>query len=129
VPRSYSVTATALAVGSPYKWIDNLLSRYDIAGVTGGRQGVERTISDEGLLRIELVRIASVELGLSVARAVEITRALDPSSSSFRYRGKSGTEISFPLREIADHLRARILDAIEAAPRVPRGRPRRHAAT
>ena len=129
MPRSYSVRTTALALGVPAKWIDNLLSRHGIPGVAGGRQGIERTISDEGLLRVEVVRIASLELGLSIARAIEVTRSLDLASPMHRYRVASGAEMSFPVREIADRLRARIIDAMEAAPRVPRGRPRRDATT
>jgi hypothetical protein len=121
---SYTVRIAALATGLSHKWIDNLLSHHTLPGVAGGRQGLERSISIQGMLAIELVRLATRELGVPIARAVEIATlvlAADPLGGPVRT--SSGIEITFPIAELERRLRERLVEAVEAAPKPPRGRP------
>ena len=122
--RAYSVRTAALALGVPTKWVDNVLFQHDIPGVMSSRQGVERSISDLGIRILEVVRITSQELGIPIPRAVEIAVAVS-STAGARFVTASGAELRFPLDVIDQRLRERLVDAIEATPRVPRGRPRR----
>ena len=123
---SYTVRMAALATGVSPKWLDNLLSHHAVPGVSGGRQGLERSISMQGILAIELVRLLSAELGTPLPRAVEIASAtLSTDGDPGVIRTASGLEIAFPLTEIARRLRERLVEAVEAAPSLPRGRPRR----
>jgi hypothetical protein len=116
----------ALATGVSPKWIDNLLSHHAVPGVAGGRQGLERSISMHGMLAIEIVRLATEELGLSIARAVAIaTKLLSTEPFGSTARTSSGVQIFFPIQELERRLRERLVEAVEAAPSVPRGRPRR----
>lgn len=122
---SYTVRMAALATGVSHKWIDNLLSHHAMPGVTGGRQGLERAISMRGILAIEIVRLATQDLGISIGRAVGIATdllATDPPQMSART--SSGIQIGFPIPELERRLRERLVEAVEAAPSLPRGRPR-----
>jgi hypothetical protein len=122
---SYTVRIAALATGLSHKWIDNLLSHHTLPGVTGGRQGLERAVSMQGMLAIELVRLATLDLGVPIARAVDIATLLlatDPPGASTRT--PSGIQIAFPVPELERRLRERLVEAVEAAPNPPRGRPR-----
>jgi hypothetical protein len=110
-------------LGVTTKWIDNVLSHYVVPGVTSARQGVERTVSDLAIRILELARIANQDLGVPMARAVAIAAAATGPDS--RFVSPSGVELRFPLESIERRLRERLMDAIEATPRVPRGRPRK----
>ena len=125
--RGYTVKAVALAIGVPNKWIDNLLSRHALPGVERSRQGVERRVSEGGLLAIELARMLHIELGVSMERAAELAReamnSRTPSGMSFAT--SSGLSLHFPVADIERRLRERMIDALEATARRRRGRPPR----
>ena len=124
--RSYGARITALITGVQTKWLDNLLSRHELPGVSRGRQGVARRISDPGLLAVELCRILNLELGVSLAQAAEIaTQCLRSSSDvELRYATPSGLLLSLSLPAARDRLRARTTEAIEMVADTRRGRPR-----
>jgi hypothetical protein len=125
--RSYSARLTALAIDVPYKWLDNLLSRHTISGVTKARQGIERRITDEGVQRIELCRILNLELGVSLERAVAVAAELMASrvGETLSYATPAGLSLHLSIALIERRLRDRIADAVEAVAQVPRGRPPR----
>ena len=125
--RSYDVRVTALALDVQHKWLDNLLSQHRIPGVEGGRQGVGRRVSDRGLLAIAVIRALSRDGGLPVSRAVRlVTLAPDPVPDEDVIIGIApGVELRVRLAELERRMRDRLAEAIEAAPRVPRGRPPR----
>jgi hypothetical protein len=131
VARTYSIKAIALAIGVTPKWVDNLLSHHPLLGDTRGRQGVQRRIADEGLLAIELAHLLAGELGMSLGRSAELARgALEGRSlTEARVSSDSGVTIVFNLPRIEQRLRVRMLDAMESLARVPRGRPRKAAAS
>ena len=120
---SYSVRITAVALGVPTKWVDNVLSQYEIPGVVSSRQGVERSISELGVRVLEIIRMSAQELGLPIARAVLIA-VVATSTADARVTIESGAELRFDLDAIDRRLRERLIDAIEATPRLARGRPR-----
>lgn len=127
--RTYTVRLIALTVGVEVKWVDNLLSHFAIDGVTRSRQGVERQISDAGLLAIELIRALHVELRIPVVNAVMLTR----QALATRGRGgqdlvlESGLRVAIPYATLEQRLRAQMMEAMESVARIPRGRPRRDA--
>lgn len=123
---TYTVRMAALATDASIKWIDNLLSHHDVPGVAGGRQGLERAISMDGLIAIEVVRVASAELGIPLARAVAIASAIIRDRPRDAIRTDSGVELRFPIADLERRLRERLVEAVDAAPTPPRGRPRRH---
>jgi hypothetical protein len=124
VPPVYTVTVTAFALGVSEKWLDNLLSHSQLPGVIRERQGINRTITEHGVLAIELVRILGEEMGMSVAAAETVVRAaLSSTETEPTFRTASGVEIHFPAESLARSLRDRLRDALEAVPRRKRGRP------
>jgi hypothetical protein len=125
--RAYNARLSALTLGVPLKWIDNLLSHCAIPGVSKSRQGVERRISDAGLVAIEIVRLLTTELGIPLGRAAEIARVTvaSRSDSEMQVTTASGMTLRIPIGEIERRIRDRVLNAVEEVARVPRGRPRR----
>jgi len=126
VARSYDVRAAAFACGTDAKWVDNLLARHDLPGVSKARQGVQRRISDDGLLAIELVRVLNQEVGVSVARAAEITGVVMDSRSaeSVRVSMAPGCDLRVDIAQVEQRLRREVINAMEALGQVRRGRPR-----
>ena len=124
--RSYSARLIALTTGADTRWLDNLLSRHRLPGVSRRERGVERRIFDEGVLAIELTRILNLELGVSVADAVVIaSEVLDQSAERpGEYQTPSGLVLAFPLEALRQRLRVRLGESTEFVARVPRGRPR-----
>lgn len=125
--RTYDIRVAALTTRVPLKWLDNLLSQAILPGIERSRQGVERRISETGLLAIELVRVLTWELGLPIRQAARIASlaVATRAGSLARVELPSGVALLFPLAELEMLLRERIIDAVEAAGRVRRGRPPR----
>lgn len=123
--RFYTARITALILDVQPKWLDNLLSRHDLPGIARSRQGVERRISDQGLLAIELCRVLNLELGVSLQRAAEIAGASlqTPGDVELRYSTPSGLTISLPIAATRARLRDRTMHAIEMVGLARRGRP------
>jgi hypothetical protein len=125
VARSYSTRLVALTTGADPRWLDNLLSRHELPGVSKRQRGVERRITDAGVLSVELVRILNLELGVSVEAAVAIARDVSQQrGAAAEIRTASGLALVFPLEAIQQRLRTRLGEATEFIARVPRGRPR-----
>lgn len=156
--RAYDVRTAALATGTTVKWVDNLLSHNGLPGVLNARQGIQRRVSDDGLLAIELTRILNGEFGMPVRRAVALVRAFLPvrgpsgggvasggdspgltaSVDAAHTPGSAGRRISVTVASgvsldvdaasIERRLREQLVAAMESVPRIRRGRPPRSGA-
>src|SRR6266545_1121432 len=105
--RTYNIALVAVTIGATPKWVDNLLSHHDIiVRAPRGRQGVQRRITDEGLLAIELTRLLSHEFGVPLGRAANLSRkALESKSGSeARIATDSGVTLVFNLTAIEHRL-------------------------
>jgi len=127
VPRTYSTRVAALAIAVQPKWLDNLLSHFALPGIESGGQGVERRISDDGLLAIEVTRVLADELGMALGIAAVFARALvgQASRDIARVTTASGASVTVSLQDVEQRLRRQLADALESSPRIKRGRPRR----
>lgn len=123
--RTYDVRVIALTLDAPIKWIDNLLSHHEVPGCTRDRQGVGRRISDLGLLAIGVVRVLSEELQIPLAAATKLVREAVTGDGIGPLRTSSGLRIDLPSHQLERDLQDRLRDALEAAPVVARGRPRK----
>lgn len=123
--RSYDARVIALTTGQTLKWVDNLLSHHQFPGVIQGRQGVQRRISDDGLLAIEMARMLTMDLGVPLARAAVLVRGAIASRDAREIRVAVGVGLTvvFELDAIERRLRERVTEALESVARVPRGRP------
>src|SRR6185437_1351802 len=79
--RGYHIDIAAYAADADHKWIDNLLSHFELPGVEGGRQGVARRLSLLGICRVAMVRRLTRELGVGTAVAVSLTERLFETDS------------------------------------------------
>ena len=120
--RTYHIDIAAVAADADRKWVDNLLSRFEIAGVDSARRGIARRISIDGLYRIALVRRLSLELGAPVAIAVNVAdRVLREPTG--RVVLMAGLELAFDRAAFEAEIDERIGRAVEWLRPARRGRP------
>ncbi|MGH7622530.1 MAG: hypothetical protein ACREMU_09350 [Gemmatimonadaceae bacterium] len=119
--RSYHVEIAALAAGSDQKWVDNLLSHFALPGVESARQGVARRISQRGLEHIALVRRVGQDVGLPLARAVDLAvRLLANPDGLVELAG--AIQLRFDRSAFEAEISGRIADAAERSTPARRGR-------
>ena len=70
--RAYHIDVASHASDADRKWLDNLLSHFDVPGVEGGRQGVARRLRRPGSYRGAIIRRLTGVLGVSAAGAVSL---------------------------------------------------------
>jgi len=102
--------------------VDNLLSHFDMPGVFGGRQGVPRRISAEGIYHIALVRRLHRELGLGVSDAVSLATSLLSTSVGQFSLGDQLT-LHFDFAGFRRSIDAAIVEGVESVVPARRGRP------
>jgi len=122
--RLYHVEIARHAARADAKWIDNLLSRFDVPGVERARQGITRRISIVGIYHIVLIHRLSRQIGLSTQRAVSLATAVLANSESMITIGP-GLELRVhraALEREVDHL---VAEAAEMNTPARRGRPRK----
>ena len=120
--RGYSVAVAALALDVHRKWLDNLLSQNRIPGVRQTRQGVQRRLSAESLGLIDVIYRLNKDLGIPVGVAVEIAPKLWESSAPLEI---GPIRLAVDAASIEQQMAGRLVEAVEIAPRVRRGRPRK----
>jgi hypothetical protein len=123
--RSYHVDIATVAADADRKWVDNLLSRFDIAGVEGGRQGVARRLSLLAICRVALVRQLTRELELSTAVAVSLAGRLFETDAVHVDLGPN-VELRFDRRAFERDIERATLEAAESLAPARRGRPPAH---
>src|SRR6185437_11111254 len=74
--RIYHIDVAAFAANADRKWVDNLVSHFDVDGVECARRGIARRISTDGLYRIALIRRLNAEVGISMSQAVHLADRL-----------------------------------------------------
>lgn len=120
MPRAYTVATVGLALGTSAKWVDNVLFRVVVPGVTQSRQGVSRRISVEGVLELALIHQLSEELGVPIEIAVNHSRHLTQTGELMVGAGLS---LRLDRKEQLRKLETRLEYAVEATPVPRRGRP------
>ena len=120
--RAYTVAAAAVSLGISPKTLDNVLTRYDISGVSRTRQGVSRRLSARSVLMLDIAlrlsRSAPMPLGASLKLSAVV---LEHSHSSIEL--EKGITLVFDLRSLMSDLDVRLAEAVEVAPAPHRGRP------
>jgi hypothetical protein len=120
--RFYHIDIARHAAGSDTKWLDNLLSHFQVPGVDGGTPGAARRITTGGVYHIVLIRLLARDLGLGVADAVALaSRILSSNGASFAI--SSELELRFNRSAFAQRVDRAIADAVESVVPARRGRP------
>ena len=122
MPASYHIDIAGYAANAHRKWVDNLLSHFDVPGVERGRRGSARRVTQAGLYHIALVRVIAQELGVplktSVMLATTLMRTESPELPVF------GTlALRFDRELFQREVDARVAEAVEAIVPARRGRP------
>lgn len=120
--RIYHVDIARHAADSDRKWIDNLLSHFEIPGVERTQRGSARRISAVGIYQIALARKLVFELNTTVKAAVELSRALLQSDTRI-LPVFVGLSLTFDRPAFEAAIDARIAEAVESIVPARRGRP------
>jgi hypothetical protein len=123
VARSYHVGIAAVVAAVDAKWIDNLLSRFDIPGVDHARQGVTRRISVGGLREIVLIRRLTESIGVPLPRAVTLAHQILSSPNGAVEVDELALTVDLQLLDRT--IEAALSDAVETIAPARRGRPPR----
>ena len=120
---AYSVAAAAVAIEAPLKWVENLLSRYEVPGAEKGMQGAARRLSVETIVSLAIIRDLTVVLGVPVAGAVGWCAAIARGDNTVpEARGRVRIVADMPA--IRDHVARGLSRAVESLVTPKRGRPR-----
>ena len=119
--RAYHVDVARHVAGVDAKWIDNMLSHFELPGVAGGRQGTPRRITELGIAHIVLVRRLSDVLGVRIGEAVWLSQRL--LSSTAPVEVDLGVEVRVDRTLFLAKITRDIANAAEAIVPARRGRP------
>jgi len=122
--RAYTIATAALTLGTPVKWLDNLLSHNRVSAIARERQGVSRRLTVEGLVGLALAVLLVRELGLPIAKAITVAENL--AENEGRYIMPQQLMLTLDLSSFRTHLLERLESAVEMAPIPKRGRPRKN---
>jgi hypothetical protein len=122
--RYYHVDIARFAANADAKWVDNLLSHFDVPGVERARQGLSRRISSDGIYHIALIRVLSRDIGLSAGTAVSLAARL-LSSGEARLTLTDGLDLQLDLGRFRRVVDAAIDEGVESLAPARRGRPPR----
>ena len=122
--RHYHVDIARFASKADSKWVDNLLSKFDVPGVEGAKQGLSRRISPDGVYHVALIRLLNKDLGLSVTTAVRLAAQMLSAEDGRVWLG-DGLELRLDLARFRSELDAAIAEGVESVAPARRGRPPR----
>ena len=120
--RTYHIDIAAFAAGCDLKWIDNLLSHFDVSGVESARQGIARRLSLEAIQTIVLVRSLSRNGGLSIERALQAADGLLAASADV-VALNPWVDLRFDAPGFRREVETRVAQAVESVVPRRRGRP------
>lgn len=119
--KSYHIEVARHVTEVDAKWIDNLLSHFDVAGVAGGKQGTPRRITLTGIAHIVLIQRLSSRMGVRIGEAVGLaSRLMSPDSTISIH---VGIDLSIDRDRFLDEVRRLVEQAAEAIVPARRGRP------
>jgi hypothetical protein len=118
-----STDVAAVALGIERKTLDNVLAREARSLVDRGRRGRRRRIPLAALERIALALVLSRDLGVGIARGLELAEAvLDSPSAAVRVG--TLTTLTVDLVRLRETFQRSVGEALESLAERTRGRPR-----
>jgi len=122
MPRSYHVAAASVALGCEPKWLDNILSRYRVHGVTRERQGIARQVSADALLRLAVARALVHDLAVPIPQAIALGHQLADAPTGDCVL-PSGLVLRVDVTRVRREIDRRLLESAELSVPPRRGRP------
>jgi len=125
--RFYHVDIARFASDADPKWVDNLLSHFNLPGVERTRQGSSRRLSATSIHHIALIRTISRNLGVSTGLAVSLaTRLLGEGPAKVDV--EPAISLTLDRNTFVRRIDAAIAVAVESIEPARRGRPPRRPA-
>ena len=121
--KTLSTASAAIAIGVDRKTLDNALAREASSLVLTGRRGRSRRIPIAALERIAVAFVLKRDLGVSVAKGLELAELVLSEPSSSVAIGSLG-RLTFDLPRLRRTLELAVDDALESVAEPARGRPR-----
>ena len=118
---SYHIDIACFVADVERKWIDNFLSRVEVAGAESPGHGVVRRLTIGAVRQIALTRRLAQDLGLTLERAASLATAL--LNNGGEVRGPSGLTVRLDLAAFEADVDRRVADGVEAVVLARRGRP------
>jgi hypothetical protein len=123
--RRYHVDIAQHVADADHKWVDNLLSHFDIPGVDRERQGVARVLSARGIYHVALIRQLTRRFGVSVTQSVSLAvQLLDTDVGELSIA--PGLLLRVDRGVFEQTVDAAIALAVESVTPARRGRPSKH---
>jgi hypothetical protein len=120
--RTFSTATAAHALGVDRKVLDNMLTR-EAKGLVGvGRRGKDRRISFRVLEQLALALLLKRDLGVSLARGLELAGSIAQSPTGEIAVGSLGV-LRYEHSGLRSPLEAALADALEEVAPPRRGRP------
>ncbi len=120
--RAFNASATAHALNVDPKWLDNLLTQNEMAGIERATQGIPRQLTPEAVTTLYIAKQLISSLGATARNALEAAQAAAQNGET---EIAVGVRLTVDLTVVNELLSQRLLDAVQAAPPKTRGRPRR----
>lgn len=121
--RTLSTASAAAAIGVDRKTLDNVLAREAKSLILTGQHGRSRRIPVAALERIAVAFVLNRDLGVSVAKGLELAQLIFAAPSSRVAVGSLGT-LTFDVSSLRRTLELAIDEALESVAEPARGRPR-----
>ncbi len=124
--RAYTVAATAVTLGVPKKWIDNVLSHYQVEGVVQAKQGIVRRVTPAGLLILEIAFHLHRTLEVPIKTALSVAAQIKSSEGGeVAISEDPSIRLRIDIYRLTRSLGTRLNRALEITPTPRRGRPPR----
>src|SRR5437660_794230 len=120
--RHYHIDIAAFAAEADKKWVDNLLSHFDVPGVVIAKQGVARRISVHGVYHVALTHLLWSQAGLAVDVALGIANRLLATDANHLALAR-GVTLNIDRRAFQGEVDRAIAEAVESIIPRRRGRP------
>lgn len=120
--RHYHVDIAVFAARADRKWVDNLLSHFDVPGVEAANQGVASRVSAHAIYHVALTRRLAHDAGMSVATALEYAQRLLTTDANHVAIGQA-LELRIDRQAFQREMDALIAEGVESIVPRRRGRP------
>lgn len=121
--KTLSTASAAAALGVDRKTLDNVLTREARSFVLTGNQGRSRRIPVAALERIAVAFILNRDLGVSIAKGIELAEMIIGSKGTPIRVGSLGV-LTFDIVQLRRTLEQAVDEALESVAEPPRGRPK-----
>ena len=121
--KTLSTVAAAAALGVDKKALDNVLAREARSFVLTGNRGRNRRIPVAALERIAVAFVLNRDLGVSLAKGIELAESIISSVGSPIRVGSLGA-LTFDIARLRRTLERAVDEALESVAEPRRGRPR-----